>query len=121
MARNPRNRGGGGNSPRDVFRQAETRAVGAAAQTATGTGVITPPVAPGRARADEPKKKVPAGQFIKEVRAEGRKITWPSRRETWITSVMVFIMVVIAAIFFAIVDGTLSFLLQQALRLLSGS
>ena len=120
MAKNPRNRGGGGNSPRDVFRQAETRAVGAAAQTATGTGVVTPPVSTrASARPSEPKKKVPPGQFINEVRAEGRKITWPSRRETWITSVMVFIMVVIAAIFFAIVDGTLSFLLQQALRLLS--
>jgi preprotein translocase subunit SecE len=53
------------------------------------------------------------------VRAEGRKITWPSRRETWITSVMVFIMVAISAGFFALVDGTLSFLLQQALALVS--
>ena len=121
MARNPRNRGGGGNSPKDVFRPAETRAIGAAAQTATGTGVVTPPVASGRARASEPKKKVPLGQFVGEVRAEGRKITWPSRKETWITSVMVFIMVVIASIFFAIVDGTLTFLLQQVLRIVSGS
>ena len=119
MARNPRNRGGGGNSPRDLFQPAQTRAVGAAAQTSTGSGVVTPPVSTSRARASEPKKKVPAGQFVNEVRAEGRKITWPSRRETWITSVMVFIMVVIAAVFFALVDGTLSFLLQQALRLLS--
>ena len=119
MARNPRNRGGGGNSPRDVFRQAQTRAVGAAAQTATGTGVVTPPVSSGRSGSSEPKKKVPPGQFINEVRAEGRKSTWPSRKETWITSVMVVIMVVIAASFFALVDGTLSFLLQQALGLLS--
>ena len=120
MARNPRNRGGGGNTPRDVFRQGDTRAVGAAAHTAAGSGVVTPPVSTaGRARADEPKKRVPMGQFAKEVRAEARKITWPSRRETWITSVMVFIMVVLSAAFFALVDGTLSFLLQQALRLLS--
>ena len=119
MAKNPRNRGGGGNSPRDVFQPAETRAVGAAAQTATGSGVVTPPVSPRRASASEPKKKVPAGQFINEVRTEGRKITWPSRKETWITSVMVLIMVVISAVFFALVDGTLSFVLQQALRLLS--
>ena len=33
-------------------------------------------------------------QFFREVRAEARKITWTSRRETWITSVMVAIMVV---------------------------
>ena len=119
MARNPRNRGGGGNSPRDVFRQAETRAVGAAAQTATGTGVVTPPVAAGKARPSEPKKKVPPGQFVNEVRAEGRKITWPSRRETWITSVFVFIMVVVASAFFALVDGGLAFLLQTLLRWVS--
>ena len=119
MARNPRNRGGGGNSPRDVFRQAETRAVGAAAQTATGTGVVTPPVSSGRAKASEPKKKVPPGQFVNEVRAEGRKITWPSRRETWITSVFVAVFVLLAAGFFALVDGTLSFLLQAALDLVN--
>ena len=41
-------------------------------------------------------------------RAEGRKIVWPSRKETWITSVMVLIMVVIAAIFFFVVDAGLS-------------
>ncbi len=68
---------------------------------------------------DPPKAKVSPAQFFGEVRAEGRKITWPSRRETWITSVMVFIMVVIAAAFFALVDGTLSFLLQAALDLMS--
>ena len=116
MARNPRNRGGGGNSPRDVFRQADTRAVGAAAQTATGTGVVTPPVSTGRARADEPKKKVPPGQFFNEVRAEGRKITWPSRKETWITSVMVFIMVILASIFFLAVDYTLGFSMRALLN-----
>ena len=119
MAKNPRNRGGGGNSPRDVFRQGQTRATGAAAQTAAGVGVVTPPVTTRPGASEPTKKKVPPGQFINEVRAEGRKITWPSRKETWITSVMVFIMVVIAGIFFALVDGTLSFLLQQALRLLS--
>ena len=68
---------------------------------------------------DPPKPRVSPGQFVREVRTEGRKITWPSRKETWITSVMVAIMVVISAVFFSIVDGTLSFLLQQALNLVS--
>ncbi len=54
----------------------------------------------------KPRPTIP--QFFSQVRAEGRKIVWPSRKETWITSVMVFIMVVIAAIFFAIVDGCLT-------------
>ena len=47
-------------------------------------------------------------KFIKEVRAEARKITWTSRRETWITSVMVAIMVTLAAIFFMSVDFVVS-------------
>jgi preprotein translocase subunit SecE len=43
------------------------------------------------------------------VRAEGRKIVWPSRKETWITSVMVFIMVALASTFFFLVDTGLAF------------
>ena len=68
-------------------------------------------VAPGAAVAGEatPKRKTSPGQFANEVRAEARKITWPSRKETWITSVMVFIMVLIAAAFFWIVDTGLGF------------
>ena len=56
-----------------------------------------------------PKKKTSPGQFFSQVRAEGRKIVWPSRKETWITSVMVFIMVLVASAFFWIVDTGLGF------------
>ena len=59
-------------------------------------------------------------QFLREVRAEGRKVTWTPWRETWITSVMVAIMIVITALFFAIVDGSLNFLMQQFLRFANG-
>ena len=45
-----------------------------------------------------------APRFLREVRAEARKITWPSRKETWITSVMVGIMVIITTMFFFVVD-----------------
>ncbi len=55
-----------------------------------------------------PKKRISPVQFFSQVRAEARKIVWPSRKETWITSVMVFIMVVIASIFFWIVDAGLA-------------
>ncbi|HEY0102615.1 MAG TPA: preprotein translocase subunit SecE [Brevundimonas sp.] len=57
-----------------------------------------------------PKKRTSIPQFASQVRAEGRKIVWPSRKETWITSVMVFIMVLIAAVFFFVVDTGLAFL-----------
>ena len=60
------------------------------------------------AEASAPKKRTSIPQFIGQVRAEARKIVWPSRKETWITSVMVLIMVVIAAIFFFVVDAGLA-------------
>ena len=43
-------------------------------------------------------------KFMQEVRAETEKVTWPSRRETAITTAMVFVMVAIAAVFFLISD-----------------
>lgn len=43
-------------------------------------------------------------KFLQEVRAEGQKVTWPTRRETAITTLMVFIMTTLAAIFFLISD-----------------
>jgi preprotein translocase subunit SecE len=46
-------------------------------------------------------------QFVKEVRQEGSKVTWPTRKETAISTVMVFIMVIISALFFFFVDKVL--------------
>jgi preprotein translocase subunit SecE len=42
--------------------------------------------------------------FLQEVRAEAAKVTWPTRRETMITTGMVALMVVLAAFFFLSVD-----------------
>jgi preprotein translocase subunit SecE len=67
--------------------------------------------------APAPKKPFNPAQFIREVRAEARKITWTTRKETWITSVMVLIMVVMTATFFFIVDLLLSFGVGQILKL----
>jgi len=43
-------------------------------------------------------------KFLQEVRAETEKVTWPTRRETAITTVMVFVMVAIASVFFLVAD-----------------
>ncbi|MFT5613075.1 MAG: preprotein translocase subunit SecE [Granulosicoccus sp.] len=43
-------------------------------------------------------------QFIQQVRAEVAKVVWPTRREVFLTTVMVFIMAALTAIFFALVD-----------------
>ncbi|MFV0408366.1 MAG: preprotein translocase subunit SecE [Paracoccus sp. (in: a-proteobacteria)] len=43
-------------------------------------------------------------QFLSQVRAEAAKITWPTRREVVTTTIMVFIMATLAAVFFFLVD-----------------
>lgn len=43
-------------------------------------------------------------QFIQQVRAEVGKVVWPTRREVMLTSIMVFILSALTAVFFAIVD-----------------
>jgi len=48
-------------------------------------------------------------EFLKQVRQEAAKVTWPSRKETMITTGMVFVMAVAAALFFLVVDQILQF------------
>ena len=43
-------------------------------------------------------------QFIQQVRSEVAKVVWPTRREVFLTTVMVFIMAALTAVFFALVD-----------------
>lgn len=43
-------------------------------------------------------------QFFQQVRAEVSKVVWPTRREVLLTTVMVFIMAALTAVFFALVD-----------------
>jgi preprotein translocase subunit SecE len=47
-------------------------------------------------------------QFLQQVRQEASKVVWPSRRETLISTGMVFVMVILAALFFFLVDQVLS-------------
>ncbi|MEP0521517.1 MAG: preprotein translocase subunit SecE [Hyphomicrobiales bacterium] len=55
--------------------------------------------------------------FLQQVRSEVSKVTWPSRRETIITTIMVFIMVFVAAIFFFVADQILGWGVGQLLSL----
>lgn len=47
-------------------------------------------------------------EFIRQVRQEINKVTWPTRKETIVTTIMVFIMVFVCATFFLVVDRCLS-------------
>ncbi len=55
-------------------------------------------------------------RFIQQVRAEVSKVVWPTRRETLLTTGMVFVMAALTAIFFAIVDLIIRFGLQTLLN-----
>ena len=60
--------------------------------------------------------KTTTTEFIQQVRQEVSRVTWPSRKETMVTTAMVFVMVFIAAAFFFLVDQIFS----AAVRLLFG-
>ena len=53
--------------------------------------------------------KTNAAEFIQQVRQELTRVTWPTRKETMVTTAMVFVMVFIAAAFFFVVDQVLSY------------
>ena len=48
--------------------------------------------------------KISPFKFLQEVRAEGQKVTWPTRKETTVTTIMVFVMVFVTSIFFLLSD-----------------
>lgn len=54
-------------------------------------------------------------QFISQVRAEVGKVVWPTRREVMLTTLMVFLLATLAAIFFSLVDLAIRFGLTSTL------
>jgi preprotein translocase subunit SecE len=62
--------------------------------------------------------KVSPGEFLRQVRAETAKVAWPTRRETMLTTIMVFIMAALLGIFFFGVDSAFSAIVQALLGLL---
>lgn len=56
-------------------------------------------------------------EFIQEVRQEVSKVTWPTWKEVWITTVMVLIMVTLASIFFLLADQILGKLIHFLLSI----
>ena len=59
-------------------------------------------------------KTTPA-EFLQQVRQEVSRVTWPTRKETTVTTAMVFVMVFLAAIFFLVVDQILAHLVRLVL------
>ncbi len=111
MARQPTgNPGVKARAGRNLPRPAPKSAAGVAPTVVSPSAAATPPAV---------KTPFNPGKFAEDVRAETKKITWPSWKETWITSVMVLIMVVVVALFLRVVDVALGAIIQQILKLAS--
>lgn len=52
--------------------------------------------------------KTSPAELVRQVRQEVSKVTWPTRRETVLSTIMVFLMVVFMALFFFLIDQVLS-------------
>jgi preprotein translocase subunit SecE len=59
--------------------------------------------------------KISPFKFLQEVRTEAQKVTWPTRRETAVTTGMVFVMVAIASVFFLLADQVMRFFVTLVL------
>ncbi len=67
--------------------------------------------------AEEKKRKTSPAEFVNQVRTETSKVVWPTRQETIRTSIFVFIMMVILALFFLGVDTVFNGLVRWLLTL----
>lgn len=56
-------------------------------------------------------------EFAQQVRQEVAKVTWPSRKEVWVTTVAVLVMVILASIFFRVADLVLGWVVSSVLGL----
>jgi preprotein translocase subunit SecE len=63
----------------------------------------------------DPRMAISPFKFLQEVRSETAKVTWPTRRETTITTIMVFVMVALASIFFFLSDQVIRYLITVIL------
>jgi preprotein translocase subunit SecE len=59
--------------------------------------------------------KISPFKFMQEVRTEAQKVTWPTRRETMVTTAMVFVMVAVVSVFFLVADQIMRLLVTFVL------
>jgi preprotein translocase subunit SecE len=56
-------------------------------------------------------------EFVRQVRQEAKKVTWPTRKETLVTTATVLVMIVLVALFFFLIDQVFSWGVQMVLGL----
>ena len=70
-------------------------------------------------KSDAPARKSGTGplEFVQQVRQETAKVTWPTRKETTVTTIMVVFLAILAAVFFFLVDQVIGLGVQTILNL----
>ena len=63
------------------------------------------------------KKKTSPALFVRQVRQELQKVTWPQRRDTFISSAIVIVLIFLFAIFFLLTDQLWSFLIKKIIEI----
>jgi preprotein translocase subunit SecE len=66
------------------------------------------------------KKKTSPAQFVRQVRQELQKVTWPQRRDVFISSSIVILLIILFSIFFLLTDQLWSFLIKKIIQIGSG-
>jgi preprotein translocase subunit SecE len=59
--------------------------------------------------------KTSPAEFVRQVRRETNKVTWPTRKETMVSTIMVLVLVAVASVFFLIADNIISYVIQTIL------
>ena len=66
------------------------------------------------------KKKTNPAQFVRQVRQELMKVTWPERRDTFISSAIVIVLIILFSLFFLLTDQIWSFSIKKIIQIGSG-
>ena len=66
------------------------------------------------------KKKISPALFIRQVRQELQKVTWPEKKDTFMSSAIVILLIILFSLFFLLTDQIWSFLIKKIIQIGSG-
>ena len=66
------------------------------------------------------KKKINPAQFVRQVRQEMQKVTWPEKKDTFMSAAIVIILIILFALFFLLIDQIWSFSIKKIIQIGAG-
>jgi preprotein translocase subunit SecE len=66
------------------------------------------------------KKKISPALFVRQVRQELQKVTWPEKRDTFLSSAIVIVLIILFSLFFLLTDQIWSFSIKKIIQIGSG-